>query len=537
MELNQSLKHTKAARPVVMGRHGMVSSGHYLASLTGARVLAEGGNAVDAALATSLVLAVVRPHSCGPGGDLFALISMKDSGKVEALNASGPAPRKATIDFYKGKGLTQVPTEGPLSIAMPGFVDGWLELHRRYGTMDPERLACDAVRYARNGFPLYGALLVAINESTSSASGLSRVFREPLPDLNPGRLLVQPGLAETLEQVAKNGRDSFYHGELAARICEGIRAEGGVCEEEDLKTTRAEWLTPISTTYRGYTLYEQPPVSQGFIVLEMLNIIEGFPLDEMNSVDIIHAMVESKKLAFEDRLKYFEDPRFGDPKLSLLLSKEHALERRAVISDRAQPREDIPASLGSDTTYLCTADQHGNAVSLIQSIFASFGSRVVAGNTGIIMNNRLSSFGLDPTKANALEPGKRPVHTLNSYMVFHEGKFFAVGGTPGADDQPQTNVQILHQLLDRRMDPQTAIELPRWSHRPGTPPRLDVPEELRVEKGIPPKVRQGLKAKGHKVKVLGQWQFGGAELIVRDPTTGTLMAGADPRREGYAIGL
>jgi gamma-glutamyltranspeptidase/glutathione hydrolase len=295
-------------------------------------------------------------------------------------------------------------------------------------------------------------------------------------------------------------------------------------------------LAPISSTYRDYTIFEQPPVSQGLIILEIMNILENFSLAEMTPTDIVHAMVEAKKLAFEDRIHYLEDPRFGDPKVSMILSKEHARRRKVLIGERARSREEILASLGGDTTYLCAADSNGNAVSLIQSVFAAFGSRVVAGDTGIIMNNRLSSFGLDPKKANSLKPGKRPVHTLNSYMVFRENEFFAVGGTPGADDQPQTNVQILHHLLDLHMDPQTAIELPRWSHRPGTPPNLDMPQELRVEEGVAHEVVQGLEAKGHNVKVLGRWQFGGVELIVRDPGSGTLMAGADPRREGYAIG-
>jgi gamma-glutamyltranspeptidase/glutathione hydrolase len=268
----------------------------------------------------------------------------------------------------------------------------------------------------------------------------------------------------------------------------------------------------------------------------MLNIVENYPLEKMDPVDVIHVMVEAKKLAFEDRIQHLEDPMFGDPKVALLISKEHARNRASQIGGFPAETEHGSASLGGDTDYLCVVDRDGNAVSLIQSVFAGFGSRVVAGETGIVMNNRLSSFLLDPKKANALVPGKRPAHTLNSYQVFHNGEFLLVGGTPGADDQPQSNLQILHNLLDRQMDPQAAIELPRWSHRPRTPPRAGGPEELHMEAGFPGKVVQGLGEKGHNVKVVGRWAFGGSQVIMRDPLSGSLMGGADPRRQGYAIG-
>ncbi len=534
-----ALNHPKTARPVIMGRHGMVSSGHYLASLAGSRVLQEGGNAMDAALATSFALTVVKPHTCGPGGDLFALVFMKKNGKVEALNASGPAPQKATIEFFKERGMNKIPTSGPLSIAVPGAVDGWIELHRRYGSMDLNRLSADAIDYAREGFALYPSLGSTIADLAASFPMIEQSFRRPLNDLAPGKVLVQKGLAQSLEQIAKKGRDGFYRGELATRMCTAIKKEGGILSEEDLQGSYAEWMDPITTTYRGFTLFEQPPVSQGFIVLEILNIVEDYPLDQpgaLDQADAVHFMVEAKKLAFEDRINHLEDPRFGDPKISLLLSKDYAKERRKLIPNSAKSQEQVSASFGSDTTYLCTADREGNVVSIIQSIFAGFGSRVVAGDTGLIMNNRLCGFGLDPSTTNALVPGKRPAHTLNSYMVFGDGDFLAVGGTPGADDQPQTNVQVLHNLLDHHLAPQAAIEAPRWSHLPGTLPRSDIPEELRLEEGFPPEVVKKLLAKGHNVNVVKRWAFGSAAVILRDPVSGTWMAGADPRREGYAIG-
>ncbi len=538
-KLSYVLSHSKSARPLVMGRHGMVSSGHYLASLAGAKVLQDGGNAMDAALAASFTLTVVLPQTCGPAGDLFALVFMKKNGKVEALNASGPAPKKATIELFKEKGLSNIPSAGPMSIAIPGAVDGWVELHRRYGTMDLTRLVADAVGYARDGFALDQSLAASILELAPSFPLIEQAFRKPLDDLIPGRLLVQGGLGHVLEQMAKKGRDGFYQGEVAARMCAALKKEGGILDEGDLQGRYAEWLDPITTNYRGFTLFEQPPVSQGFIVLEILNIIEDYALDQpgvIDQTDAVHFMVEAKKLAFSDRINHLEDPRFGDPKISLLLSKDYAKKRRSLISNVSNPLEQPSASFGSDTTYLCASDRDGNVVSIIQSIFAPFGSRIVAGDTGLVMNNRLCSFGLDPSKANALVPGKRPAHTLNSYMAFRDGEFLAVGGTPGADDQPQTNVQILHNLLDLHMAPQATIEAPRWSHLPGTPPRSDGPQELRLEEGFPPELVKKLESKGHKVNVVKRWTFGGAAVIVRDPVSGTWMAGADPRREGYAIG-
>ena len=530
------INYSAAARPVIMGRHGMISSGHSLASLSGVKVLQEGGNAVDAALAASLVLAVVRPQACGLGGDLFALVFTRKQDKVAALNASGPAPGRATVELFREKGLGNIPMDGPLSIAVPGIVDGWMELHARYATMDLGRLAADALELARSGFPVYPTLLESIRSLAAYYPAIRRFYLEPLGDPHPGRVLVQNELAATLAQIVENGRDAFYRGEIASRLCAAVGAEGGLLAPEDLDKKQAEWTDPIVSTYRGCSLFEQPPVSQGFIVLEMLNIMEGFPLSAMSPADRIHIMVEAKKLAFEDRTLRLEDPRFGDLGVSELISKAHADRRRALISAGARPRDHSAGSFGSDTTYLCAADRDGNVVSLIQSIFSHFGSGVVAGNTGIVMNNRLSSFNLDPGKANSLVPGKRPAHTLNSYLVFQDGEFFAAGGTPGADDQPQTNVQVLHNLIDHGMDPQAAVEAPRWSHRPGTHPGAEGPERLRLEDGFPREVAAGLGAKGHTVSVVDRWSFGDAAVIVRDPLTGTWMAGADPRRESYAVG-
>jgi gamma-glutamyltranspeptidase / glutathione hydrolase len=530
------MKFTKAARPVMMGQNGMVSSGHQLASQAGVNVLRDGGNAVDAALAAAFVMAVVKPEASGPGGDLFALIFMKKTGKVEALNSSGPAPAKASIEYFHDRGLKNIPQFGPLSIAVPGAVDGWLELHKKYGTKDLTRLMADAIRIAREGFPISQEFAESIEEFSSEFPWVDRCYRQPLGAPKPGKIVVQKGLGEVLEKIARKGREGFYSGEVADKLCATIKSEGGLLAQEDLRSVVCQWLEPVSTSYRDVLVYEQPPVSQGFMVLEMLNIVEAWPFHDgsMSRADMIHYQIAAKKLAFEDRIRYLEDPKFGDPKIPLLISKEHSAKRRELVSEIMNRPSVVAANQSTDTTYLCATDRDGNAISFIQSVFAPFGSRVIGGDTGVIMNNRLCSFVLDPSKANSLKPGKRPAHTLNTYMIFRGNEVFAVGGSPGADEQPQTNFQIIHDLVDLQMDPQSAVEAPRWSHQPGTPPRDQLPEALRMEEGYDQATLDSLHKKGHTVSIVDRWSFGSAKLIVRE--NDCWLGGADPRRVGYALG-
>lgn len=532
------MKFTKAARPVIMGQNGVVSSGHQLASLAGVKILQEGGNAVDAALAAAFVSAVAKPETSGPGGDLFALVFMKKTGKVEALNSSGPAPAKASIEYFHEHGLKKIPQFGPLSIAVPGAVDGWLELHKKYGTKDLTRLTTDAIRIAHEGFPIGQEFAGAIDEIGEQFPWVDHYYRQPLGGPKPGQILLQKGLGDVLEKIASKGREGFYGGEVAAKICATIKAEGGVLAEEDLQSVVCQWLEPVRSAYRDALVYEQPPVSQGFMVLEMLNIAEGWPFHDgsLSRADMIHYQVAAKKLAFEDRIRYLEDPKFGDPKIAMLISKDHAAKLRQLVDDVMKRPSVAVANQASDTTYLCAADRDGNAISFIQSVFAPFGSRVIAGETGVIMNNRLCSFGLDPNKANSLKPGKRPAHTLNTYMLFRGNDVVAVGGSPGADEQPQTNFQIIHDLVDLQMDPQSAVEAPRWSHQPGTPPRDQLPEALRMEEGFDAQTMDGLRQRGHKLSVVDRWSFGSAKVITRDRENACWLAGADPRRVGYALG-
>jgi gamma-glutamyltranspeptidase / glutathione hydrolase len=532
------MKYTKAARPVVMGQNGIVSAGHPLGALAGVKILQQGGNAVDAALAAAFVMSVVKPEASGPGGDLFALVYMKKAGKIMALNSSGPAPTKATIDYFRERGLRGIPVAGPLSIAVPGAVDGWLELHGKHGTIELGQLVVDAVRISREGFPISQEFAQAVEEHSNESSWVEQYYRKPLGVAKPGKILRQKGLAEVFEKIVAKGRAGFYSGEVGDQIVRTIRAEGGILAEEDLQNIVAQWIEPLSSTYRDNIVYEQPPVSQGFMVLEMLNIAEAWPFDSgaMSQAEMIHLQVAAKKLAFEDRIRYLEDPSFGDPKIAMLISKDHAAVRRKFVDDAFSPTQRALANQSSDTTYLCATDRDGNAISLIQSVFAPFGSRVIAGDTGVVLNNRLCSFGLDPGKANSLKPGKRPAHTLNTYMVFRGNDVFAVGGSPGADEQPQTNFQIIHNLIDLKMDPQSAVEAPRWSHQPGTPPRDQLPDALRMEEGFDAQTLEHLRNRGHNVSVVDRWSFGSAKIIVRDDENSCWMGGADPRRVAYALG-
>lgn len=531
-------------RPDIVVSNGIVTSGHHLASIAGVDILKRGGNAVDAAIAAAAVLCVVRPHSVSLGGDVFMLIYDATEGKVTALNASGPAPQKASRRFFLDRGEEKIPLEGMVSASVPGLVDGWARALEAYGSMTFDQVLQSAIEYAEKGFPMYQKLCDVISKNSSLLArcpSSKRVFLAKYPP-RPGKLLVQEDLASSLRKIASGGRDAFYRGEIAEAIDRFSAENGGLITKQDLARYQSEFYEPISTTYRGFEVFEQPPVSQGLILLQELNIVEGFDLARLghNSAESIHLMVEAKKLAFEDRLNYISDPDFVDVPLQRLLSKEHAAEQRARIDPNRAMSRGKPAdteNFEGDTTYLAVVDKEGNAVSLIESIYSNFGCGSVVEGTGVLLNNRLSAFSLLNTHVNRLEPGKKTTHTLNNYIVFRDGALFLVGGTPGADDQVQSNLQIIVNVIDHGMSIQQAIEAPRWSSRPGTAPGEEsLPYELQLERRIPNETRKGLERRGHLVKVVGDWSFGGAEAVLVDPASGALMGGADPRRDGYAIG-
>jgi gamma-glutamyltranspeptidase/glutathione hydrolase len=521
----------------------MVASPHYLASQAGVDVLKKGGTAVDAAIATNSVLNVVYPHMCGIGGDAFWLIY--DAGKKDLafLNASGRSPHAATIDHYKKAGMNSMPVRGPLTVTVPGAVDGWFEAHRRYGKLPMAALLETAVAYARRGYPISHVLSFKIQEAIGELSRYSTSKSLFLPGgkaPRPGDVLTNPGLASSLEKIAREGRDVFYRGEIGREIVRFARENGGLLAERDLLDHRSDWSKPVSTQYRGYTVYETAPNSQGLTALLILNLLEGYDLASMGyqSPDHLHFMVEAKKVAFADRNRYISDPEKVKIPVDELLSKDYAAGRRTLIrKDQAlDPQAVSPGIFGRDTIYLCTVDEAGNAVSLIQSLYYSFGSAVVAGNTGIVLQNRGAYFSLNPDHVNCLQPHKRTFHTLMASMTFRDGKPFLVFGTSGADGQPQTHIQVMTAVFDFGLDIQAALEAPRWVAGRYL---LHQPEGLlMMEKRFPAPVIEELKKRGHQIQVVDgiDQSMGSAHGILIHPENGLRMGGSDPRCDGAAIG-
>jgi len=516
-------------RPTVRVANGIVASGHHLATVAGLDALRDGGSAADAAVAAAAVCAVVLPHRTAIGGDVFALVYDARTRQVTAYNGSGAAP--ALVDgpsFGRGFG-----DHGVTLATVPGCVAAWGDILADQGRLGIDRVLAPAIGYAAEGFPVSDVLSAAIAEEgdrlaadDTAASTYSPRGRHP----RPGEMLQQPELADSLRAIAQGGAEVFYRGDLALRIADGIAAMGGWVGSADLAAHRTDRRDPIETSYRGLRVVGQPPVSQGHILLEELAIADGLDLRSMGwgSAEQIHTMVEIKKLAFADRDAMAGDPRAVPFVVEELLADAFIAQRRRGIAGRAAERVE-PAALPADTTYLAVVDRDGNAVSLIESVFSAFGSATMIPGTGILLNNRLSGFSLDPRSPNVLAPGKRPVHTLNTVMVLDGSAPRFVYGTPGRHAQVQTNFQLGVGLIDHELDVQAAIEAPRWYHDSG--------RTLQVESRFSEQVRKALAAKGHDVHVLGEWAeiTGGAQAVAID-SNGVFSGGADPRREGSAAG-
>ncbi len=524
-------------RPDVMGMSGALTSDHALATATGADVLRRGGNAVDAAIAMAGVLAVVRPHMNGVGGDNFLLIRMAKTGKVYALNGSGRAGSRATPEFFAAKGLKSVPGAGILSVSVPGAVQSWEEALKRFGTTTLKQALQPAIGYAEHGFPVSTRLSLDIGgeaKKVAADSALARIFLVNGSAPAPGTILVQRDLAATLRSIAAGGASAFYRGAIAARIAAFMDREGGLLTTSDFAKHRANWQEPISTTYLGKKVLAFPPNTQGATFLEMLNLAELQDLTAMGrtSADYVHTLVEGAKLAYADRDRYIADPDFASVPLDRLLSKEYAKElgkrirRDSIAADAAG---DGTRDGTGDTIYLTVIDKDGNAVSMIQSLFAAFGSGRMVPGTGITLQNRGSLFSLDPSHPNIIAPGKRPFHTLSPAMALNDdGSLFATFGTPGGDGQPQTLIQILNNVLLFGMTPQQAVEAPRW--------RVFGNGRLGVEPGLTDAVRAELTRRGQRVSIeQPSADFGGAQMIVIDPRSKARMIGSDYRREAYGI--
>jgi gamma-glutamyltranspeptidase/glutathione hydrolase len=538
----------RLSRQLVYGCGGMICSNSPLAASAGLKVFQEGGNAFDAALAVAATETVTLVPACSVGGDAFILMYDAATGTITGLNSSGAAPTGATTDYYRARGYRTMPLDGPHAVSVPGEVAAWEVVHRRFCTRPFAQLLDSAIGYAEEGFPLppgigrsFASNASKLAQFPSTASVLLRGGTPP----REGDRLANPDLARSLRAVAAGGADEFYRGALARSLVAGLRAGGGLFTEADFAGHQAEVYAPISTTYRGYTLYQTRPPSQGFILLEMLNLVEGFELAGLgqNSAAAIHLMAEAKKIAYADRNRVAGDPRFVEWPLDELISKAYADERRKEIQgDRVNAglAAQQPVEVDGDTSYFCVADGAGNSVSWIHSLSNAFGSGYIAEGTGVLFNNRGGrGFSLTPGHPNAIAPGKRTMHTLNCYLGTKDGQPVIVGGTPGGDFQPQCGLQILTNLIDFGMDPQAAVDAPRWWSFPGTDPATVEREmELRVEAEMPEATVRGLKAMGHRVaRRLPGIHDGKVQLILRDPQRRVLMGASDPRGDGGAVGL
>lgn len=525
-------------RSMVISQNGIVAAESPLAAQAGVRILESGGNAVDAAIATNAMMGVVAPMMNGMGGDLFAIVYDAKANKLYGLNSSGWTPKALTIEALHKQGLREMPQAGVNTITVPGTVEGWQKLADKFGRKKLSEDLEGAIETAKNGYPvteweaMYWATAVDYLRGDDEATKLY------LPNdhaLKTGEVFRNPDLVWSLQQVAAHGRDGYYKGEIAKRVLEAIKRHGGVMSAQDMAEFSAEWVEPLSTTYRDWTVYELPPNGQGLAALMMLNIMETFPLGQKDygfgSANALHTMIEAKKLAYADLVKHIGDPRGQTLPVSALLSKQHAAERAKLI-DPEHANCDVAAGTlpgGGDTTYLTVVDREGNMVSLIQSNYAEFGSGIVAPGTGFALQNRGALFNLDPSSPNALAGRKRPLHTIIPAFA-QKGDTRVAFGIMGGWNQSQAHAQFIANLVDYKMNIQAALEAPRFTKR--TFEGCDAQMENRVSG----KVREELTARGHKIQVMGTFSsaVGGGQAVLRDFATGVNYGASDPRKDGAA---
>lgn len=542
--------HIETGRSAVYSNGGVVVSISPLAASAGARVLADGGNAFDAAVAVAAVEAVTVPPACGVGGEPFVIMYDAKTGDVHGLSGSGRAPLAVSRDFFVERGHKFMPLVGPHAAAIPGEALAWEEINERFGTRPLSGLLEPAIGYAEDGFAVSEQLaggFAALNDKLAQFPDSRDIFTRDGAPIQAGETLVQSNLAQTLRTIASGGAEAFYKGDVGREMARAIQAAGGLYTAEEIAAHTNEWYAPpISSTYRGNTVYETAPPSHGLILLEMLNIMEGFDIGGMGwyNAESIHTMVEAKKLAFADRNRYAGDPAFVVTPVDTLISKRFAAERRRLMGPAAgsyEPGEvSVSMAADGDTSYFCVVDAEGNALSFIHSLSMGFGSGFVAGDTGVLLNNRIGrGFSLVDGHPNVIEGGKRTMHTLNAYMVMRHGKPYLVGGTPGGDRQIAWNAQVISNVLDHGMNAQQAVEAPRWVSTPGSDPHnVDDPFVLDLEGPIDDAEVEDLRSRGHTVAANPGRVFGGsAKLIIIDPATGTRMAGADPRTDGHATAV
>jgi len=535
---------TFTTRSEVIAQHGMACTSQPLATQVALDVLKAGGNAIDAAIAANAMLGLVEPISNGIGGDLFAIVWDAKTRQLYGLNASGRSPASLSLDYFKEKGYEKIPAYGPLPVSVPGCVDGWFELHERFGSMDMEDILEPAIGYAKKGFPVSEVIAYYWAGNARSLSRYPNVAEVFMPGGNApakGEIFKNPYLASTLELIAEGGRDAFYKGEIARIIDAFMKEQGGFLTYEDLASHTSEWVKPVSANYRGYDVWELPPNGQGIAALQILNILEGYDIAAMGfgSSEYIHHFVEAKKLAFEDRAKYYADPAFNDLPVEKLISKEYAVLRRELIRpDRASRRLDAGELEQGNTIYMTVADEQGNMVSLIQSNYRGMGSGMCPPGLGFILQDRGELFSLEEGHYNMYEPRKRPFHTIIPAFVSKDGKPWMSFGVMGGSMQPQGHAQIIINMIDFGMNLQEAGDAPRIRHDGSSQPtgsKMSDGGRVNLESGIPYKAIRELVRKGHHVKyTVGG--YGGYQAILRDELNGVYYGASESRKDGQAAG-
>jgi len=531
-----------ASRSEVIAKHGMAATSQPLATQVALDILKKGGNAIDAAIAVDAMLGLVEPTGSGIGGDLFAIVWDAKTKKLYGLNASGRSPASLTLDYFKQKGYSHIPPHGPLPVTVPGCVDGWFELHDRFGKLSMEEILQPAIDYANQGFPVSELIAFYMNLSAPILSKYPGFKETYMPNGRmpaKGEIFKNPRLAATLKKIATQGRDVFYKGEIARAIADYMKENGGFLSYEDLKNHKSQWVEPVSTNYRGYDVWELPPNGQGIAALQMLNILEGYDIKDMGfgSAEYLHYLVEAKKLAFEDRAKFYADPDFNDIPVKQLISKEYAEKRRQLINpDRAAPSYEPGDLTAGETVYMTVADEEGNMVSLIQSNYRGMGSGMTPGNLGFVLQDRGELFTLEEGQFNTYEPKKRPFHTIIPAFITKDGKPYISFGVMGGSMQPQGHVQIIVNLVDFGMNLQEAGDAPRINHVGSSQPtgeKMTNGGYIQVESGIPYEAIRGLMYKGHKIKFdLGG--YGGYQAIMFKD--GVYYGASESRKDGQAAG-
>jgi gamma-glutamyltranspeptidase/glutathione hydrolase len=530
------------ARPVAFGTRGLVASAHPLATLAGLDLLREGGGVVDAAIAVNAVLAVVQPHMCGLGGDLFCLYRPAGTREVLFLNGAGGAGARADAAALVRRGLRALPLTGPQAVTVPGCVAAWGALATRFATRPLATLLAPAIALATEGFPVSDLLahVIAERRTTLEDPGWHAIFAPDGQGPRAGDRLRQPDLGRTLARIAKEGPDALYQGELAQRLARHLAAGGGFVTAEDLAAHAPRWQAPLVLPYRGRTVWQTPPPTQGLTLLQALALVEGLapPARDPHGVDTLHGQIEALKLAYADRDRWLGDPDHVRVPVAALLDPGYTARRRAAIDRRRAVRHATCGDPAGDTTGFVVGTADGAMIAVIQSLYWGFGSGVVPPGTGITLHNRGAAFALDPASPNLLAPGKQPLHTLIATLVTEGDRPVAALATMGGHGQPQTHLQILTRLLDQGLDPQAAIEHPRVLQ--GRMRVTDPEDRLRVESRLPARAVAGLRRRGHLVDIEPPWSWtmGHAQALTWRRTAGgpLLAGGADPRGDGLALG-